>query len=251
MRYEKPQKGNPHNLTINQHTFPKASIMRFAANDGTVSVFYIPGGKYLQLSPDDHLFCVKRTWDQRAEKGYMKDIEDKFQNLAEGIINQTVSGIGLTEKEIVDDFFALWNIRAHWKFLRIPDLKLNGIVGLKCNFTKDEQELLEKRHITFVKPELTFPGRQITGIKIQRNIDLARRQLADSRWGILRAADGEFIVPDYFSNARIIPLTPTLCLFSRSEGDVISGSEVLEINRLACDSSREYYFARDISKCPL
>jgi hypothetical protein len=32
-RHEKPQKGNPHDLTINQHVLPVASIARFAGGD--------------------------------------------------------------------------------------------------------------------------------------------------------------------------------------------------------------------------
>jgi hypothetical protein len=251
MKFEKPQKGNPYGLTIKQHTFPRASIARFADSDGLVSVFHIATGKNLKLSPDDHLFCATRIWDQRAEEGYMKEIEDSFQSLAEAIIGERILAIGPVETPVVNDFFALWNIRAHRKAHPIPDRTIQGIVGPKRNLTKDEQEHLEKEHIGFARPDRTVPGRQLSGISIQMNLDAVRTQLADAQWGILRAYDGEFIVPDNSSNARIVPVTPTLCLFSPSANHILTQFQVAEINQYAAASSRDFYFARDFSQCPL
>jgi hypothetical protein len=37
-KFERPQKGNPHRLAIDQHTFPSKSIARFADSDGTVQI---------------------------------------------------------------------------------------------------------------------------------------------------------------------------------------------------------------------
>ena len=36
---KKPQKGNPHELTVKQHCFPRRSIERFANKDGIVNVW--------------------------------------------------------------------------------------------------------------------------------------------------------------------------------------------------------------------
>lgn len=251
MAFDKPQKGNPHGLTVIQHTFPRASIARFADDDGCVSVSHIPTTKQFRLPPGDQLFCARRTWDQRAEEGFMKKIEDAFQSLVEAVVDGRVTHIGMFEKPIVNDFFALWNIRAHRKAQPIADQPINGIVALERDLTKDQQELLEKHHISFIRPDLKIPGRQLAGVNIQMNLDMVRRQLADAQWGILKAGEGEFLVPDNFSNARIVPVTPTICLFSQSDNDVISRAEVAEINRHAITSSVEYFFARDISKCPL
>lgn len=233
-----------------QHTFPRASIARFADGDGRVSVSHIPTTKQLRLLPGDQLFCAKRTWDQRAEEDFMKQIEDAFQSLAEAVVDGRVTHIGMFEKPIVNDFFALWNIRAHRKAQPIADQTINGIVALERDLTKDQQELLEKHHISFIRPDLKIPGRQLAGVNIQMNLDIVRRQLADAQWGILTAGEGDFLVPDNFSNARVVPVTPTMCLFSQSDNDVISRAEVAEINRHAIASSVEYFFARDISRCP-
>lgn len=251
MAFEKPQKGNPHGLTVMQHAFPRASIARFVDVDSRVAVLYIPAKKELRLNPSDQLFCAKRIWDHRAEEGYMKKIEDAFQSLAEAMIDGRVTNIGFFEKPIVNDFFALWNIRAHRKSQPISDQPINGIVALERNLTKDQQELLERNHISFIRPDLKIPGRHLAGINIQMNLNTVRRQLDDAQWGILKACEGEFIVPDNFSNARVVPVTPTMCLFSQSHNDVISLAEVGKINRYAIASSTEYFFARDFTKCPL
>lgn len=51
MRYPKPQKGNPHKLTIDQHIFPKASISRFTGENGRVQVRRKSGEQDLWLTP--------------------------------------------------------------------------------------------------------------------------------------------------------------------------------------------------------
>jgi hypothetical protein len=250
MSFEKPQKGNPYSLTVKQHTFPRASIARFSDSDGRVSVSHISTKKCFAIAPDDQLFCAQRAWDQWAEEGYMKNIEDDFQTLADNILSKGIRAIGQIEKQIVNDFFALWNIRAHRKAQPILDQQIKGIIGLAKNYTKDEQELLEKNHIGFIRPDFKMPGRSLSGINIQMNIDRVREQLEDAQWGILEAQSGEFLVPDNFSNARIVPISPTLCLFSQSDNATISKEEVAAINHLAIDTSIEYFFARDFSKCP-
>src|SRR5207302_8582442 len=82
MNCERPQEGNPHRLTIRQHTFPRASIARFANSDGRVSVRHIKSERF-RVKPDHDLFCAMRVWDQRAEAGFHEKIEKPFQSLAE------------------------------------------------------------------------------------------------------------------------------------------------------------------------
>lgn len=247
MKYEKPQKRNPHGLTVKQHTFPRASISRFAKDDGCVSVYLIKQRKEIRVKPDDQIFCAMRTWDQRAETGFMKDIEDKYQELGEDVITGKIRTITEKEKPIITDMFAIWNLRAYRKSRPIPDQPIDAIDVI--DLSKDEQEFLEKHKIGVIKPNLTIPGRQIVGGKIQLNLFEIRKQMKDAQWGILRTSEGQFIVPDNFSNARILPLSPTICFFSQSDDDVISNKEVAIINKLAIASSNEYYFANDLSRC--
>lgn len=249
MTFEKPQKSNPHALTVNQHCFPLRSISRFTDIDRRIAVDLIQHNKVVRLAPDNNIFCAKRVWDQRAESGYMKDIEDKYQNLADSIIAGSTKTIDFFLTPIVNDMFALWNIRTLRRQNPIEDQKINAL-GMETELTKDEQEIFEKNRIGFARPDLTIPGRQLSGIHIQTNLIRVRKQLKDAEWGILVAGQGEFIVPDIFSNARVLPVSPTICLYSPSENDIIDVNEVRGINRLAIASSKEYFFARDFAVCP-
>jgi len=53
-RYQKPKKGNPRELTVNQHVFPKRSIDRFANDQGRVSVRILHPGKGLLFLHSAH-----------------------------------------------------------------------------------------------------------------------------------------------------------------------------------------------------
>ena len=64
-KFDPVSKGNPHELTIDQHIFPKKSIDRFYNQDGLLQVKR--GNKIFNTnSGNDGIFCAKRVWDQRA-----------------------------------------------------------------------------------------------------------------------------------------------------------------------------------------
>jgi hypothetical protein len=250
MSYEKTQKGNPHELTIYQHHFPAASIARFAGSDGCVEVHLIPQNKEVRLKPEDQLFSARRVWDQRAESGYMKEIEDKYQELATAVVAGVITSINGEHQSIITDMFALWYIRGLRRANPISDQKIEGVIGLGRDYSKDDREKLEKNHISIIRPDLTVPGRHLCSANIQLNLFQVSELMPDAHWGILRAKSGHFIVPDNFSNARILPLSPLICFFSQSDDDEIEESEVAEINRMAIEASRSYYLANELAKCP-
>lgn len=249
MRDEKPQKGNPHRLTTNQHVFPFASISRFVRADGGVSVYLIKQNKRICVKPDNQIFYAKWAWDQRAEEGFMKDIEDKYQTFAEDVFTGKIKTVKKSCQSIITDMYALWNIRSHWRQQPLNNYRLD-INDVAKHYSKDEQEKLEKNHITGIRPDLTISGRHLTGSQIQNNLLNVRKQMDNARWGILRTSKDQFIVPDNFSNAIILPLSPVICFYSQSDDNVIDRNAVSDINKLAIESSREYYFANDLSMCP-
>lgn len=251
MKFEKPQKGNPYSLTINQHSFPTASIARFVGADNCVALHLIKFNKEIRVKVDNQLFYAKRVWDQRAEAGFMKEIEDKYQDLAESVVSGTNKTISDIECSIVTNMFVLWNIRAHRKENPIKDQRIEGLLDVANQFSKDDQEKLEKNDIGVIKPNHNISGRAISGVKIQLDLFRLQKQMRGVKWGILRATKGQFIVPDNFSNARILPLSASICFSSQSVDNVIAETEVREINKLAIASSKDYYFANDLSKCPL
>jgi hypothetical protein len=132
------------------------------------------------------LFCAKRAWDQRAESGFMKEIEDKYQKLAESVVSGSIKTITDIEKPIVTDMFAIWNIRAFRKENPIEDQKIEGIIDVARHYSKNEQEQLEKNHIGIIKSDHTISGRHLTGGNIQSNLVVVRKQMRDAQWGILR-----------------------------------------------------------------
>lgn len=251
MKNEKPQKGNPHQLTVNQHCFPVASIARFADSDGCVEVKLLKHNKCEKFKPNNPLFCAKRMWDQRAESGYMKEIEDKYQELTESIVQGKVHAIMKDKQLVITDMFALWNIRWHMNQSPIPDQEIHEALDVYVSYSKDQQEELEKNGITVITPNLKIQGRHLSGLRIQQNLCMCRKQMADAHWGILYASKGEFVVPDNCSNTRTLPLSPVICLISQSESETVDEAVdeavVSGINRVSVSGSKDYYFARNLA----
>jgi hypothetical protein len=247
---QKPQKGNPHQLTVNQHCFPASCIKRFANTDGKVELVRLPKNEQVLAKPDAKIFCAKRAWDQRAEHIFMKEIEDKYKILAEEIIANSSLILDTERQEKITDMFALWNIRIHWKEQPVEDQTIKGAIGVAVEYSKDQQEELEKNGITAIRPDLTLPGRSLTGVSIQTNLYAERERMHDAHWGILRSHSAEFLVPDRSTSSRMIPLSPNLCLFSQSENEDIDENEVAEINARSVADSKEFYFAQVLSQCP-
>lgn len=249
MKYEKTQKSNPHQLTLNQHVFPKRSIDRFLNEDGAVETYIKTADKNVLMSSENPIFCARRVWDQRAEHGYMKEIEDEFQALADTVINGDMTQFSDRENDLASSFFCLWDIRVHFRNNPIEDKKLQGIVGVEFDLSKDEEESLEKAGIGYTKTDLSIPGRQIAGGTIQITLNRCRKQFNDATWGILRSEGVDFIVPDR-SAIRMIPLNPMVCLYSPSRNKFIDSEEVAWINRMSIKPSFSYYFARELNRCP-
>jgi hypothetical protein len=251
MKYEKPKKKNPHQITVNQHISPVKSIERFADDNGTVEVKLITQNKIISLLPDDPLFCAMRCWDQRAEAGYMKEIEDSFQGLADKVINNKAIHLEEEDNRIATNYFALWNLRVYRNTNPIQDVQLKGIASGK-QLTKDEEERLEKSNITFIRgKDALVPGRFMNGINIQMGIDRITSQMGKLKWGIVSSMEGEFIVPETFSNFTILPISPGIILLGDSENLLIPRSGVIKVNQLAVSFCSTYYFAKKISNCPI
>lgn len=250
MPYEKTQDGNPHQLVIKQHIFPAKSIRRFNNHKKIVHVKNLRDNSIFYTKAENSIFCAKRVWNQKAETRIMKEIEDKFQMIAGLISCGLLISVTEYEKEIINEFFALWNIRFHYNQQPVLTYPIQGVTGLSKYYTLDEQEQLEKAGISVIRPDFTFSSRDMTTVQIFRNLIKVKKTLSDSKWGILYAKEGEFIVPDNCSNERYIPLTPTICLFAHSDNEIIDKEEVRKINLKAIESSKYYYFANDLSKCP-
>jgi|SRR5271166_2450922 len=245
-RRTKNQLGLPRNL----HVLPVKSIARFTNNNGVVSLHdkLRTVERPRPAKPNDLIFCARRAWDKRAETGYMKHIENAFQELAEEIIAGRVSQISSTQKVTVNHFYALWYMRARYKYLDSQETQARGVAGTKR--TQDQEDSLENEGLLFAREGGRIPTRQINGLQLQFRIRAyADQTLSVAQWGIIRAQEGQFVVPDV-PTYTTIPLTPTLCLISPAPDGMILKENVADLNRGTMAQSHEYFFANDFAMCP-
>ncbi|CRL47619.1 hypothetical protein [Pseudomonas sp. URMO17WK12:I11] len=248
MGFEATQKGNPHKLTINQHVFPKKGIDRFSDENGLVQLCRKEGAKVIRVSSTNSLFCAQRVWDQGTEAGIGKSIEDRFQALVDSILSGFTRVIGCFEKTVVEDFFSLWRTRQKLRAEGLDDFRLEGIEG--DSLTKDEQEILERQHVMFCRDGV-MPGRFAARMHVFGYMNTFRHDNQHMQWGIARAGEGEFIVPDCFQDMMIVPISPKLMIVADQPNSTLTRSEVAVINQTAIDRSTDYFFARSLSECPV
>ncbi|MBB5393044.1 MULTISPECIES: hypothetical protein [unclassified Herbaspirillum] len=250
MRHPKPQKGNPHKLTIDQHIFPKACISRFTDGQGTVQVRRINGDQDLWLTPSNSYFCARRLWDQKAEAMFMKSIEDRFQNIAKKIVAGAIVTLDTEMNAAVTDMYLLWTLR-HERFVSpLPDVKLS-MVQPERELSVDTQEILEANGYIFALPDNTIPSRFMTGVRFVIDMDRERQRMAGKTWGIVKSTEAEFLVPDNFSAYSILPLSPMITLMEGHPDQHIDFKLVADINGQAVHGCHHYYFARNIKCCPI
>jgi hypothetical protein len=249
-RAEKTRPGNPNQLTLNQHVFPTKSIERFASADGRVNVRILdPRDKVIRPRPDNAIFGANRAWDQRAESGYMKRIEDRFQRVADAIVAGRSATVSAEERPAIDEMYALWYWRARFRELESQETQLNGVAG--ANLSLEQEENLENNGYMFARQHGAMPTRQLNGAVVEMRTGFYVEELAKivTRWGILMAQSGEFIVPDVPWHG-VIPLTPRHALVWNTPDGVITEQNLGQVNSAARSVSEVYYFARDLTRCP-
>jgi hypothetical protein len=244
LKPEPTQPGNPHCLTINQHVLPKASIERFSGSDRLVDIRLLRPSKRIRKPPSDAIFCAQRAWDQRAEHGYMRKIEDAFQEAADRIV--TTGVLAEEDHRKLTQFWFLWQFRAGLKENPTEDVKVPGVPALVQ--TKDAQERFERKWVLTVGLNGMFSGRSMAGILMQAWIAGASRE--KFRWGVVRALGGEFAVPDTFQNLMVLPVTPEICAIVNRPDCAIPQSEVGVVNEMAVGLASRYVFARNLDCCP-
>lgn len=236
-RGEQPQKGNPHRLTRDQHVIPVATLRRFADSDGLLEV-HLRDGRVLRIPTDNQLFSVDRLWDQRAEAGYMKSIEDDFQALVDPLEAGRPGPLSPNEHRTITRFWSLWRWRNHFIDSPTQPQPLNGITPDK--FSKDQQEILESKWILFVAEDSTLPARMATGMRIQMLVDRDEVQLGEKHWGVLRGCEPNLILPDRPGALMAIRASPRLLLAADNPDGELNAQEITRANAFALQLSRNY-----------
>lgn len=248
-KIEPVQKGNPHGLVVNQHVFPRRSIERLALEDGRVELADHERRIVRLAAPIDGSFCARRAWDQRAETGYMKSIEDEFQALASRVAAGIQLQVTATDSRTINQFFALWQGRALQRDFPDEFLQMHGVTADR-GFKPDDFERLEAVGVITARADGSIPTRHINGVNIQLKIGRAQDQLAVStRWGVVHAMEGEFLVPDIPRHA-VVPITPTIAFASPTKSGTITRANLAEINTAVLMASEQYVFARKLALCP-
>lgn len=236
-RGEPPQKGNPHKLTRDQHVIPVATLLRFAGPDGLVEV-HLRDGRVERIPTDNELFSVDRLWDQRAEAGYMRSLEDDFQGLVDALETGREGPLSSAEHQMITRFWSMWRWRNHFIDTPATPQPLNGITP--DPLSKDQREILESKWTLFVAEDNTLPARMVTGMRIQMLIDRDAVHFGEKRWGILRASSPNLIIPDRPDGLMSIPASPRLLLAVDNPDGELSGAEIVRANAIAIRFSRNF-----------
>lgn len=237
----------PLQITTRQHIFPRSGLIRFA-DRGQLQVMNVRNGNIKRLGLYAAPFVVLRGWDQRSEKKIMSSIERSFGMLATRILRGGASTLDCAAYSVISDMYSLWRIRHHRAQNPLPNLPL----GMVPERPVAEEAMDQGEHygIITITSDGRVPGRMIAGPILQLALARQADVMAGKRWGVVRAKEGEFVLPDTFGDYMIMPLSPTCCLIA-DEDDGTAGIEVVsQLNAVAKANSTAYLAARNLAACP-
>lgn len=239
-------------VTSAQHIFPRSCLRHFAGRGGKLQVRLLRTGLVEHHGPYSHRFTATRAWDQRTEAKVMQQIETEFGRVIAPIRKGHAHALLLEQHKAVAALYALWMLRAHRASAPIPDIQLNGFWGPIAHRTAADIDEMEAHGIITIKPGGTVVGRQMAGPQLQLDLDRACLELADIKWGVLRAAEGagEFCIPDTPGRVLYLPITPSIALAGGWADGMVDRQAVLSFNTAAVRHARDFVAARDLAACP-
>ncbi|PDT76297.1 hypothetical protein CO675_15660 [Bradyrhizobium sp. C9] len=179
----------------------------------------------------------------------MKQIEDAFQEAVRPILEAKATSVSAEARPTIDRMYSLWYWRARYRDLESQEIDLKGIVG--SNLSLEQEENLESNGYMFARANGKMPARQMNGVTLMirtyRYADYLTNTI--SRWGVIRARAGEFIVPDMPWHG-VLPLTPQLAFINSAPDGLFTEESVAEFNSAMRAGSENYFFARDFRCSP-
>ncbi|WP_456706879.1 hypothetical protein [Bradyrhizobium sp. USDA 4452] len=106
--------------------------------------------KSVRAKPNNPIFCADRSWDQRAETGFMKQIEDAFQAAVGTLLEGKAASVSAEARPAIDRMYSLWYWRARYRDLESQEIELKGIVG--SVLTLEQEENLAREQRVHVRP---------------------------------------------------------------------------------------------------
>jgi len=195
------------------------------------------------------MFCAQRAWDHGTETHRSHPIEAAYADLADRLMRGEIQTLTPALDKTVTEFYFLWNHR--FKAAAIPgeDATLN-IVGPERELSQEQQELLESKGVMFMRGN-KLPFRFLNGISIRIETDRGMERMANADWGIVRAGEGEFLVPDNCAGMSVVPVCPTVCLVEGAGDITLNMRGVAWVNRSLKGQAAAYVFSRDLASCPI
>ncbi|EKN3735582.1 TPA: hypothetical protein ACVU0F_003612 [Yersinia enterocolitica] len=248
--FRRVQKRNPHQLVIDQHIHAAHCIKKFIDEKGKVAVFDKSIYQWVQRKPDAAIFCAKRAWDQRSEKGFMSRIETAFFN----VIDRINTPFSERQHDDITRYYHLWRLRGLARDKERQDVHLNKVLG--HHLAIDQQEILETNGYSFILENEGMPYHIASGIEIQVMLGQLLHIMEPVKWGLLTASRGEFLVADYYPGREgdlepFIPISSRHAFFANTFDKDIDVRQVREFNRVSIGCASNYYFCRSIELCPL
>lgn len=237
-------KGNPKQLVMDQHFHTAHSIAKFYNNQDKVQVKMLSSGEVVPRDKRAKIFCAKRNWDERAERGYMTNIEHAFHAEID-----VIKPFSIRNHEAISEYFLLWGLRYQYHLNRMDDVKLNGISG--SELTKAQQETLEKRACGYVNVDGHMPARQMTGLHIQIQIMKLMVNFEGVKWGLLHAENRHFLCADTYRDINFMPISPKLAFSADFSDRYVNDKEVAILNKQSKLNAVTFYFGKNLSKCPV
>lgn len=234
-------------LVRKQHVLPRKSIERFADKRGCVECRRVEGKLSFPARPDNSIFYVERVWSQHAEVLLGTELEGKFQDFANRLLASGSDEV--LEQNVVDEFYALIRAR-HWA-ISFParDEVVNGVAGE--DLSEEQRYALEANAVMYIRADGTISGRDLTGARMQLVLEdiVSNVQALSHPWRVVRAAAGEFVVPDTYGQHAVVPLAPTAILARLPPRGPMFQHELTIFNLLAVRRASAYYFAHNLGNC--
>lgn len=244
MPYEPTTKENPRKLTIEQHVHTAHAISKFYDSDNKVEVKILSSGEIVKRHKRAKIFCTKRTWDQRAETGYMVPIEASFHEEIDTIKNFTERN-----HEAISKYFLLWRLRHNYHISDPQNIVLNGISG--SNLTKEMEEILESKGGSFVREGGVMPSRFSSALEMQISLDRYWHKCCHIKWGLIKSTEGEFLIADGYGDFPYIPISPRFAFLAGVNDQMIDKQQLAKMNNETILRAKKYFLARKISECPM
>lgn len=179
----------------------------------------------------------------------MQDIERRFGVVVAGVLRGPSTIQRDASHRTISEMFALWRARTHFAYQPLADQRLAGVAPERV-VSPDAMDQLE--HYGVIVPDSAgfIAGRMLAGPTLQRMLDAHLHALGDMRWGVVRAEEGEFVLPDTFGGNLVLPIAPTYCFVANNPDGVIGIEVVGQLNVLAQKCAKRFLVARHLAACP-